>query len=257
MLRILVASQPVKTGWLGSTVFSTVTHGALIALAVAATRITGTSVQERRASQPVERVNYIQPLRFLDALRPRAAAPAAQSEAKPAVKKAEAALMPSIDLAAVQQIVDAAAKVPDLSTAADLTAVTDAWLAQPDGMEPPSTSLASLLAKKTGFVAPANGIYTADLVDRSVEPKRGNPKPRYPSQLADLGIEGTFVVRFVVDSTGIVPEDKIEFPATMHRLFMSAVRVALLKSRYTPAMAGGHVVPQEVIQEFRFQVNRR
>ncbi len=257
MLRVLVASQPVKTGWLGSTAFSAVTHGALIALAVAATRVTGTSVQENRASQPVERVSYIEPLRLIDVLRPKAAASAARPAAKPAAKKVEPTQMPSIDPASVQQLVEAATKVPDLSTATDLTAVTDAWLAQPDGMEAPSAPLASLVSKKTAFVAPANGIYTADLVDRSVEPKRGNPKPRYPSQLADMGIEGTFVVRFVVDSTGIVPEDKIEFPATMHRLFMSAVRVALLKSHYTPAMAGGHVVPQEVIQEFRFQMNRR
>ena len=54
-----------------------------------------------------------------------------------------------------------------------------------------------------------------------------------------------------------VPEDKIEFPNTMHRLFASAVRAALLKSHYAPAMIAGHFVSQQVIQEFRFEVGHR
>jgi len=147
---------------------------------------------------------------------------------------------------------------PDHRSGPDLTAVADAWLAQPDGMEAPvTTSMNDFLAKKSGFVRPTNGVYDEYMVERSVQPRRGNPKPRYPSALADMGIEGAFIVRFVVDSAGEVPEDKIEFPSTMHRLFATAVRTALLKSHYAPAMIAGHVVAQQVIQEFRFEVGRR
>jgi hypothetical protein len=72
-----------------------------------------------------------------------------------------------------------------------------------------------------------------------------------------MGVEGAFIVRFVVDSSGAVPADRIEFPSTMHRLFVGAVRTALLKSHYAPAMIAGHVVAQQVIQEFRFEMGRR
>jgi TonB family protein len=90
----------------------------------------------------------------------------------------------------------------------------------------------------------------------SVAPKRGNPLPRYPSSLRDMGVEGAFVVRFVVDSTGRVPDDKINFPNSMHRLFADAVRNALRRSRYTPARVGGQPVTELVVQEFRFQIHK-
>jgi len=106
-------------------------------------------------------------------------------------------------------------------------------------------------------VPPQNGVYTEDAVDRTVLPRRGNPVPRYPSALADIGVEGDFVVMFVVDSTGIVRNDEIRFPTSMHRLFAEAVRNALLRSRYTPAFYGGRKVPQEVVQEFRFTLRDR
>lgn len=257
MLRVLLASQPVRAGWLGGTTFSTATHGALIALAVVTSGTAVSTVHEERASAAPERVTYVEPARMLDALRmarsnARAVAPhTAPRDAARAVAAEVAALQRS-----VSDVADAI-KPPDVAAAVDLTAVADAWLARPDGLSSQPTSLAGLLAEKSGFVAPANGIYTADLVEKSVEPKRGNPKPRYPSALADMGIEGTFVVRFVVDSTGSVPADRIEFPGAMHRLFAAAVRTALLKSHYLPAMVGGRTVPEEVVQEFRFQVGRR
>ena len=139
----------------------------------------------------------------------------------------------------------------------DLTAVVDAWIAQPDGLAAPTTtSMNDLLAKRSGFAAPTNGVYDENMVERSVQPRRGNPKPRYPNALADIGAEGAFIVRFVVDSTGGVQPDRIEFPSTMHRLFASAVRTALLRSHYAPAMIAGHGVAQQVVQEFRFEMGR-
>lgn len=251
MLRVLLASQPARAGWLGGTTVSTVTHGALIALAVVSTGSTFTGVREERAAAPAERITYIVP--------PRASDGAGRSGTSGAPRRAveRALAAPTVNVAALQDRIAAALDVPDLTAATDLTAVTDAWLARPDGLSAPSMTAAELLNSKSAFVAPANGIYTADLVERGVEPRRGNPKPRYPSALADLGVEGAFLVRFVVDSTGSVPENQIEFPGTMHRLFAAAVRVALLKSHFAPARAGGHVVPQEVVQEFRFELGRR
>jgi TonB family protein len=255
MLRVLMASQPVRAGWVASTTFSTITHGALIAIAVVATNHVPTSVRETRAAEQRERITYVEPARLAEALRQ---AEAEKREAAAERRAAEEQRKRDAELAAIQNIADAPIDVPNVTAQPDLTAVADAWLAQPDGMEsPPTRSMNDLLAARSGFRAPKGGVYDENTVERSVQPRRGNPKPRYPGALADMGVEGAFVVRFVVDSTGDVPEDKIEFPNTMHRLFASAVRTALLRSHYAPAMVAGHVVAQEVVQEFRFEMGRR
>ncbi len=255
MLRVLMASQPIRTGWAASTAFSTVTHGALIAMAVVATNQAVSAVREIRAAERYERITYVEPVRLAEELRRAEAAKLAAARERAAVEEQRQRdlAFESLQSLAVQPI-----DVPDITAQPDLTAVADAWLAQPDGMAgPTTTSMNDLLAKKAGFMRPTNGVYEEYMVERSVQPRRGNPKPRYPGALADMGIEGAFIVRFVVDSTGDVPADKIEFPSTMHRLFVSAVRTALLKSHYAPAMIAGHVVAQQVIQEFRFEVGRR
>lgn len=255
MLRVLLASQPVRAGWFASATFSTITHGALIAIAVVTTNRTISAVREMRAAQPLERITYIEP-----ALLERAHRNAEVAKRADAAKARAAAEQRRLEkaFAAVQQLADLPIEVPDITAVPDLTAVADTWLSQPDGLGgPPAMSLGDIVSRKSAMAAPANGIYTEDMVERSVRAKPGNPKPRYPGALADMGVEGTFLVRFVVDSAGAVPADKIEFPRSMHRLFMNAVRTALLRSRYSPAMLAGHVVAQEVSQEFRFVIGNR
>lgn len=249
MLRVLLASQPVRAGWLGGTTFSTVTHGALIAIAVVATNTTVSTVREHRAADAVERITYVEPARLMDAMR------AAKAKKVMRAKPQPAPVVP--DFTAIANAISATIQVPDITAAPDLTAVTDAWADKPIEFGSTPGGLAGIILAKAGLVAPANGIYTEDMVDHSVVARRGNPKPRYPSSLADNGVEGDFIVRFVVDSTGAVPDDKIEFPSTMHRLFAAAVRTALLRSRYSPAQSGGRFVAQQVVQEFRFTIADR
>jgi TonB family protein len=230
----------------------------LIAIAVVATGKTVTSVREKRAAEPLERITYVKPELIAEDLR-RAEAAKRVAAARQAAERAAADAERRRDqtLAMLKRIADTPIDVPEITMQPDLTAVADTWLAQSDGIAMPTMSVNDLLgAKAGGFVRPTNGVYDEASVERSVKPRRGNPKPRYPSALADMGIEGAFMVRFVVDSTGDVPEDKIEFPNTMHRLFASAVRTALLKSHYMPAMIAGHFVAQQVVQEFRFEVGR-
>jgi TonB family protein len=258
MLRVLIASRPIRSNWAVSTTFSTITHGALIAVAVVTTDRIPTSVREERAAERPERITYIEPARLAEALRRDEEAERAKRAKAVAAKRAAAeAERQTKALAALQAIADQMIDVPDLVAAPDLTAVTDAWRTAPDGLPAPTAPLATTINAKSGFVGPTNGIYEAEMVERAVRPRPGNPKPRYPSALVSAGVEGSFVVRFVVDTTGGVPEDKIEFPSTMHRLFVSAVRTALLKSHYIPAMLAGHVVSQQVVQEFRFEIHQR
>jgi TonB family protein len=258
MLRVLMASQPARAGWMASTTFSTVTHGALIAIAVVTTNQTATAVRESRAAEPLERVTYVEPAVLEEAMRRAAAMKREEAAERKAAEEAAAEQRRQEELlAALQQVAALPMDVPDIAVQPDLTAVADAWLAQPDGFAAPRTkTMNDLVARRSGFVAPADGVYDENAVERSVQPRRGNPKPRYPSSLADRGVEGAFIVRFVVDSTGDVASDKIEFPRSMHQLFVTAVRAALLKSHYAPAMVAGHVVSQQVIQEFRFEMGR-
>jgi TonB family protein len=252
MLRVLISSQPVRDGWFGSTAFSTIAHGALIALAVVSTSTPNvTSVHEERASAP-ERVTYVEPARFLlrrttNAKTARKAAPARRA----------APVIP--DFSIVKSQVDenlSTVQIPDAAPP-DLTAVMDAWVAAPDStFGSADGDLSAKLFAQVNPQAPADGVYTEETVERSVKPRRGNPTPRYPGMLQDMGIEGDFVVKFVVDTTGAVMQDRIEFPSSMHRLFADAVRSALRRSRYFPAMFAGHAVPQLVIQEFRFTMGR-
>jgi hypothetical protein len=60
--------------------------------------------------------------------------------------------------------------------------------------------------------------------------------------------------RFVVDTLGRVEPASIEITETTHTLFADAVRVALLRQRFLPAAAGGHLVRQLVVQPFEFRI---
>ena len=98
--------------------------------------------------------------------------------------------------------------------------------------------------------------YGADVVEKIAWPEKGNPKPRYPEDLQRQGVEGSFVVEFVVYSTGRVDEKTLNFPSATHPSFLRAVRDALLHSRFFPAELAGMRVRQLVQQQFSFVLIR-
>jgi TonB family protein len=101
-----------------------------------------------------------------------------------------------------------------------------------------------------------NGAYTSDVVERVAWPQQDNPHPRYPDDMQRKGVEATFVVQFVVDSTGKVDAKTLDFPKETHPAFLKAVRDALLRSRYFPAELAGIRVRQLVQQQFTFVIAR-
>jgi outer membrane biosynthesis protein TonB len=266
MLRVLLASQPRRTGWVAGTTFSTVVHAvAITALIAASTNEILAPVREQRAAQPLEQITYIEPGRIAEALRaahtPRRTS--TNTDAARAKTRAQHTEQVKRDQQREQQLAHLRDELATLAITPDIAPLptnlddmAKAWLAMPDslGIGTTGRSVASLITKKSNLVPPPDGIYAEDMVDRSVQPRNGNPKPVYPQSLISRNIEGAFVVHFVVDSTGGVEPDKIEFPQSMHGLFINAVRSALLKSRYFPAKIGGKLVRQRVSQEFRFQI---
>ena len=100
--------------------------------------------------------------------------------------------------------------------------------------------------------APAGGIYSEATVERTVIPWASNPTPAYPSQLRATGLQGTVVVRFVVDTTGTVEQGSVAILESTHAVFADAVRAWLPRTRYFPAEVGGRHVRQLVQQRVEF-----
>jgi hypothetical protein len=151
----------------------------------------------------------------------------------------------------------------------DLSAVADAGVALPnvdltskvtdslDFTAPPKLDAGgSGLGKGTEGGSLNSGIYTADLVERTVMPFANNPKPVYPPSMLSAGIEASFVVQFVVDTTGRVDEHSMKFPSNAGRLFVESVQRVLSRSKYRPAELGGRRVNQLVEQQFTFRIAR-
>ena len=107
-----------------------------------------------------------------------------------------------------------------------------------------------------GDPAPSDsgGVEFAPTVDVPARPMPGNPQPVYPSFLRSAHVEGVIAAHFVVDSTGRVEPGSITFESGGNALFESAVRRALLASRYEPARADGHAVAMRVEQSFAFRI---
>ena len=76
--------------------------------------------------------------------------------------------------------------------------------------------------------------------------------PRYPESLRRAGIDGTVLVRFVVDTAGRVDPGSIEIVRSTHDAFTASVRESVLKLRFFPAVAGKAKVPARAMMPFQF-----
>jgi TonB family protein len=99
----------------------------------------------------------------------------------------------------------------------------------------------------------AGGVF-APTVDIPARALPGNPQPAYPALLRGARVEGVVAAHFVVDTTGRVDAHSIAFESGGEPLFESAVRRALLASRYEPARTGGRPVAMRVEQIFAFRI---
>jgi periplasmic protein TonB len=97
--------------------------------------------------------------------------------------------------------------------------------------------------------------YEENQVERAVQVSR-LVSPRYPDALKSVGVEGVVAMRFIVGADGKVEPGSINVIDSPHALFTSAVRQALLNTRYRPAEAGGRSVRQLVEQTFSFKLEK-
>jgi periplasmic protein TonB len=76
--------------------------------------------------------------------------------------------------------------------------------------------------------------------------------PRYPERLRSAGVEGSVVVKFVVDTTGRVDPATVEVMSSTHELFTAAVRDALARLRFFPATADNRKIRAAAMMPFQF-----
>lgn len=99
-----------------------------------------------------------------------------------------------------------------------------------------------------------DNVYSSFEVDNAVQISYGSAVPQYPPDLLARHVQGTVVVRFVVDTTGSADIESIQILDSSDPQFAESVREALPHMRFSPARLNGHRVRQLVEQPFRFNV---
>ncbi|MBA4071533.1 MAG: hypothetical protein C0497_06820 [Gemmatimonas sp.] len=105
--------------------------------------------------------------------------------------------------------------------------------------------------------AAAQNAFTLLDVDTAAVRDPSSAVPVYPPLLERRGIEGTAVVRFVVDTTGRADLATFRLIETNHPLFAAAVRDALPGMKFHPATVGPKKVRQLVEIPFGFRIIQR
>lgn len=97
-------------------------------------------------------------------------------------------------------------------------------------------------------------VFTADEVTRPVALIGGGTvQPVYPDSLWNAGIPGRVVAQFIVDQAGRIEAGTITIASATHPSFASAVRLALDRAVFHPALLDGEPVRQLVELPFDFQ----
>lgn len=94
-------------------------------------------------------------------------------------------------------------------------------------------------------------------VDSAAERDPASAAPVYPAALEARGVQGSVIVRFVVDSTGLVDMASVMTVEATAPEFDRAVREAMPGMRFRPAKVGQRPVRQLAEQLFRFEVAPR
>ena len=80
--------------------------------------------------------------------------------------------------------------------------------------------------------------------------------PRYPESLRRAGVEGDVVVKFVVDTTGMVEMQTVEIVRSTHDAFTAAARETLARLRFFPSTVGERKVKALAVMPFRFTLQK-
>jgi TonB family protein len=102
----------------------------------------------------------------------------------------------------------------------------------------------------------AENAYSILDVDSAAVRDPASAAPAYPPSLIEKHVEGSAVIRFVVDSTGFVDLSTVQVIRATNPLFAKAVTDVLPEMRFRPAMAGNRPVRQLAELPFIFKLQR-
>ena len=153
----------------------------------------------------------------------------------------------------------AAGRVPRFSEASviDLPDLTSATMQSDLGTAVAAVTEFSGGNGATGISGSADAPRWAAQVEKVALPLPGNPVPDYPQVLRSAGIEGSVILRFVIDTTGGVERSSTVVLRSDHALFAAAALRALATHRFLPAEVGGRKVRMLVEQRFEFAMGSR
>ena len=104
----------------------------------------------------------------------------------------------------------------------------------------------------------SSSVFTPNQVDRqAVLDDRQPLELGFPPSLYAMGTRGLVIAEFVIDTLGHVEQETIGIVSSTHPLFSDAVRSALTRATYIPAVKQGQAVRQIVQQPFDFVLSRQ
>lgn len=233
-VKLPESARERKRSFGGATV-STLLHAALIGGSIAATGKTVDSLYEPVIAQ--EDVVYVEPEKKPTPERP-------PEPPRPQEIPTDVPPVPTMEVKPVNLLV-VPEGLPPVETRIG-TMLVDSFKVAPRDTTPTS------VGPETSGTEP----FTEAMVEKAVQARAGNPAPKYPSFLASAGVEGVVYARFVVDTSGRVEPESIDFIKSDHTLFEREVRQVLLRSRFVPAEFGKQRVRQLVEQAFAFALKR-
>jgi TonB family protein len=104
------------------------------------------------------------------------------------------------------------------------------------------------------IAAQALGAFSVIDVDSAAERDPMSAAPLYPKEMLVNNVEGSATMRFVIDSTGLIDLSTISVRASTHEAFVQAVKDAMPRMRFRPALRGTTSVRQLVEQPFKFEI---
>ncbi|HSY82824.1 MAG TPA: energy transducer TonB [Gemmatimonadaceae bacterium] len=90
-------------------------------------------------------------------------------------------------------------------------------------------------------------------VEQQARPKSGGA-PQYPESLRQSRTQGSVLMEFVVDTTGVIDLSTVRMLKSDHPLLGLAVYRALPDMRYEPAHLGGRPVREVIVQPYAFNL---
>lgn len=236
MFNRLLESNRKRNRRFGGVVASTIMHTLLIALAVRATQLT---------AAPPPKVHHDKIYAFRET--PPEARPKTPNAAQPS-RTSSSALVPPPATAAPP--VNISIDVPGIPETGPTDVLTRNGDFGPPTLDPSRTGRPESPNVASG--EPLEERY----VDKPILAIPGTATPRYPASLQSAGLEGDVRAQFVVDTLGRVERGSVRVLDASHELFASSVRDALVRARFKPAEAGGHLVRQLAEQTFTFRITK-